>query len=167
MLPKIVVTLVLGTPKHLELGLIFQKWPPALHLNFHRFNTLKTAKKTPQKAQKWKLAKFSLNDAKRSIQKPIAIYLGNMGSVKVVSVISFHRKCHFWMPKVGHFGRFQAKVPIFRHSKMALLMEWNNRYNFYTPQIPQKCYNWLLNWAFCIIQWNFGQFPLFGFLVRF
>ena len=36
--------------------------------------------------------------------------------------------------------------------------------NFYTPKIPQKCWNWLLNWAFCIIQWNFGQFLLFCFL---
>ena len=98
-------------------------------------------------------------------------YLFGKGSIPRGSihcgVISFHRKCHFWMPKFGHFGRFQAKVPMFGHSKMALSMEWNNRYNFYTPQIPQKCCNWLLNWAFCIIQWNFGQFPLFGFFGRF
>ena len=45
MQPKIVVVLVLGTPEHLELGLILQNWPSALHFNFCRFYTVKTAKK--------------------------------------------------------------------------------------------------------------------------
>ena len=68
---------------------------------------------------------------------------------------------------MGTFAWNRPKVTNFGHSKMALSVEWNNRYNFYAPQIPQKCCNWLLNWAFCINQRNFGQFPLFGFLGRF
>ena len=140
---------------------------PSIAFEFLPFKHSKNVKKTPQNAKNCKLAKISLNDAKRSIQKPIATFLGNLGSVKVVSVISFHRKCHFWMSKHGHFCLKLPKVPMFGHSKMSLSVKWNNRYNFYTPQIPQKCCNWLLNWAFCIIQWNFGKFSLFGFLVRF
>ena len=37
MQPKIVVMLVLGTPKHLELGLKLQNWPFAVHFKFGRF----------------------------------------------------------------------------------------------------------------------------------
>ena len=87
--------LVLGTPKHLELGLKLQNWPFALHFNFCRFLAEKNDQKQPKKAKKWKSAKISPNDAKRSIQKPILTFLGNFGSVQVALVISFRRKCHF------------------------------------------------------------------------
>ena len=62
-----------------------------------------TVKQTPQKSKILKSPKISLNDTNRSIQKPIPTFLRNFGSVKLVLVISFLRKCHFRMPKVGLF----------------------------------------------------------------
>ena len=53
MLPKIVVILVLGTQKHLELGPMLQKWPQALDLDFCRLTLLKLQQqKTAVKSQK-------------------------------------------------------------------------------------------------------------------
>ena len=37
------------------------------------------------------------------------------------------------------------------------------QYHLYNPKIPQKCWNWLLNWAFCTNWWICGRFPFFGF----
>ena len=54
MQPKIVVMLVLGTPKHLELGLKLQNWPFALHFNFCRFLAEKTTRNS-QKKQKMEI----------------------------------------------------------------------------------------------------------------
>ena len=62
------------------------------------------------------------------------------------SVISLHRTCHFWMPKLVHFWPFWAKVPSFGHWKMTLL----------TPKVPQKCLIWLLNWAISNVE-DFGH----------
>ena len=58
MQPKIVVVLVLGTPEHLELGLILQNWPSTLHFNFCRFYTVKTAKKRQKKPKNGNCPKF-------------------------------------------------------------------------------------------------------------
>ena len=84
--PKIVIMLPQPSPKlflfeSLALKLIF----------FCHFDTVKGQKTAPKK-QKLKSGKISLNDAKYSIQWQIPIFLWNFGSVKVVSVISFHSK---------------------------------------------------------------------------
>ena len=128
MLPRIVVTLVLGTPKHLELGPILQKWPEHCIWNF----AVLTRQKAAQKKKKWKSANISMNEAIRSIQKLIPTFLENFRSVIVLSVISVYPKFYFWILKNGHFCLKSPKVPNLRHSKMALSVEWNNRYNFYT-----------------------------------
>ena len=51
-----------------------------------------------QKAQNLKLSTILLDGAQISVQKRIPTFLGYFGSVNMVSV-SFHRKCHFLMPK--------------------------------------------------------------------
>ena len=82
-------------PKNIWAESLALKLTPSIAFQFFPFLNCNNGHKQPKKAKKWKSAKISPNGAKRSIQKPMSTYLGNFGSVQVVSVISFHRKCHF------------------------------------------------------------------------
>ena len=82
-------------PKNIWAESLALKLTPSIAFQFFPFLNCNNGHKQPKKAKKWKSAKISPNGAKRSIQKPNSKYLGNFGSVQVVSVISFHRKCHF------------------------------------------------------------------------
>ena len=68
----------------------------------------------------------------------------------------------FWLLKISIVD---SKVEIGDNfTKWCKTLNSKANSSLYTPKIPQKCWNWLLKWAFCIFQWNCGRFPLLGFI---